>query len=366
MTDDILIVGAGLSGCTLATLLEPHDINYTLIDARRRLGGRVLSTLLDDDASIGDSTAAVDMGPSWFWPHQRHINQLIKDYQLAGKVYEQFHTGASLIEHNNGQLQKASGYASMAGSYRLDGGMSSLITALAERITPSRLRLDCRLKSLTLTDNNVQALLDSQGQETLESYQQLVLAIPPRVAVAQVKFNNLDLQDHLDLLNGVSTWMAAEAKITMVYPTPFWREQGLSGDAISQIGPMGEIHDASPRESSLGVLFGFIGIPALDRHKIKEAIEQLCIKQMKRMFQTQEEPVQVIYKDWAQDKLTATNLDTQSPRAHPAPQQFLQNYSCKEILFAGSEMTDSENAGYLEGAIEAAQAAANNLILKRS
>ncbi len=38
--------------------------------------------------------------------------------------------------------------------------------------------------------------------------------------------------------------MAGHAKVVALYERPFWREQGLSGDAISHCGTLAEIHDA--------------------------------------------------------------------------------------------------------------------------
>ncbi|MEM1154111.1 MAG: hypothetical protein AAGI44_08210 [Pseudomonadota bacterium] len=47
-------------------------------------------------------------------------------------------------------------------------------------------------------------------------------------------------------LGGVPTWMAGQAKVVAVYESPFWRDSGFSGDAMSRKGPLIEIHDASP------------------------------------------------------------------------------------------------------------------------
>ncbi|MFS0906790.1 hypothetical protein AB3N02_27595 [Priestia aryabhattai] len=55
--------------------------------------------------------------------------------------------------------------------------------------------------------------------------------------------------------------MAGQAKAVAIYDRPFWRELGLSGFVSSWVGPLQEIHDASPDVGS-GALFGFLGIPA--------------------------------------------------------------------------------------------------------
>ena len=55
--------------------------------------------------------------------------------------------------------------------------------------------------------------------------------------------------------------MVPHAKYIATYATPFWREQGLSGEARSAIGPLGEIYDATMPGGS-AALFGFFNIPA--------------------------------------------------------------------------------------------------------
>jgi monoamine oxidase len=43
-----------------------------------------------------------------------------------------------------------------------------------------------------------------------------------------------------------------------VYPEPFWRKAGLSGQATSVNGPVKVMFDNSPPSGSLGVLLGFL------------------------------------------------------------------------------------------------------------
>lgn len=60
--------------------------------------------------------------------------------------------------------------------------------------------------------------------------------------------------------------MGAVIKATAVYPTPFWREAGLSGEAVSDRGPVCTTFDNSPYDSEKGALLGFIGAREAARH----------------------------------------------------------------------------------------------------
>ena len=48
-------------------------------------------------------------------------------------------------------------------------------------------------------------------------------------------------------------------KVTAVYDKPFWRDDGLNGQAVSLDGPVNATFDDSPPDGSPGVVFGFIG-----------------------------------------------------------------------------------------------------------
>ncbi|BFM02917.1 hypothetical protein Psyaliredsea_15640 [Psychrobacter alimentarius] len=84
---------------------------------------------------------------------------------------------------------------------------------------------------------------------------------------------------------------------------------------------MAEIHDASNPECQ-AALFGFIGVPTSDRKCISH--EDLITHgraQLVRLFDAQAATQKVdIVKNWAQDSLMATPLDTYAANAHtPAP-----------------------------------------------
>lgn len=52
--------------------------------------------------------------------------------------------------------------------------------------------------------------------------------------------------------------MGTIAKVVAVYPTPFWRTAGLSGQGTSDQGPVTFVFDNSPPDGSPGVLVGFV------------------------------------------------------------------------------------------------------------
>jgi monoamine oxidase len=52
--------------------------------------------------------------------------------------------------------------------------------------------------------------------------------------------------------------MGSVIKVHAIYEEPFWREEGLSGFAVNDSGPVTVVYDDCPEEGSPGVLVGFI------------------------------------------------------------------------------------------------------------
>jgi monoamine oxidase len=337
-----LIVGGGLSGLALAEALEARGAEYLLLEARNRLGGRILTQQ--------DANGSYDMGPAWFWPGQPRIASLIA--RLGLEKFDQFASGALTFEDAQGTVERGRGFASMEGSWRLKGGLGALVDALAGRLPDARKRLDAQVTGLLYTGKGITATL--ANGDCIDAAR-VVLALPPRLASGVTFAPALPDAAH-QAMQGIATWMAGQAKALAVYETPFWREAGLSGDASSRRGPMVEVHDASPHDGGHYALFGFIGLPPQARLDMQELRHQ-TLAQLVRLFGPQAaEPVSLYLKDWALDPFTATQADGAPLYAHPeyGLPRALDSLWENRLHFAGTEVAP-QFGGYLEGALEAAQ-----------
>ena len=394
MKTTVLIIGGGLSGCRVLQLLSRYGIECALVESRERLGGRVYSPPINQlgnpdplsvtpEATTFDADApAVDLGPSWFWPDQPAIRALLDELDLQSAVYAQHADGDSVLEYAGGNVMRNAGAASMAGSLRLDGGIERLIHALtstphqqvgnrsAMSNTPAdtayssasaSLHLSTHATAITTTADGLSVSLRRNGQDEYCRCEHVVLALPPRL-VANMEIESSSLQGLSHKLNSVPTWMAAQAKILLTYATPFWLDDGLSGDAFSQVGPMTEIHDATPRGSTTGALFGFVGVPAAARAGQEAALKTAAVQQIKRLFNTPAEPLAVVLQDWAQQQLTASRSDVDMPSGRPEA-GILENCTAdNRIVWAGAETAAGPHTtGLIEGAIVAAERAVRQI-----
>ncbi|MDC0660574.1 NAD(P)/FAD-dependent oxidoreductase [Leisingera sp. SS27] len=342
MQTKTLIIGAGLSGLALAKTLQAQGRDYRLVEARDRVGGRI--------STVDIQGAQFDLGPAWFWLGQPRMAAIIEELGLH--PFDQYATGDLSYEDEHGLVQQGQGYSSMQGSYRLTGGLTALTNALAAALPVEYLHLSNEVVSLDLAAEKVIARLASDQTITA---QQVVLALPPRIASELIFFPALP-EAATAAMKTCATWMAGQAKAIAIYERPFWRAQGLSGDAMSRRGPMVELHDASPASGGPYALFGFIGVgPAQrrDERQLKDALKS----QLGRLFgPLAASPLALYVKDWAFDPFTATKADRQPLYAHPhygLPKSMTGLWDGK-LIFSGTE-TAHQFGGYLEGALEAAE-----------
>jgi monoamine oxidase len=75
------VVGAGLAGLSVATQLRKHGASVIVLEARDRVGGRILSSTWDDVA--GGQDGVLDLGAQWVGPEQIRVMGLIKEFGLT-------------------------------------------------------------------------------------------------------------------------------------------------------------------------------------------------------------------------------------------------------------------------------------------
>ncbi len=357
MQTKVLIVGGGLSGLHTAYECSKRGIDFILVEARDRFGGRVFS-LNDNVSNYNNNQAAFDLGPSWFWAGQQRIFKLIDELGLSQHVFFQNDQGVAIYEDNQGNIQRDIEGISMAGAYRLRGGIRQLTASLSKNINEDCTLNNAVARKVKFAENQVTAMIENEDSELTITSEYLILAMPPRVALANIKFSPAFSDGREGQLNNIATWMAGHAKLVAVYENRFWLLKGLSGDVISHKGPLQEIHDASSNDGEVNALFGFVAVPPVHRKRRQDEIKALAISQLARLFGNEAaSPLAVYLQDWADEKFTSTQYDQQIQRFHPANNigYVSEPHWDKRLIWSGTEAADysSHNNGFLEGALEA-------------
>jgi monoamine oxidase len=72
---DVVIIGAGLAGLSAALELKKRKISFTVLESRKRAGGRVFSFKTKENVTI-------DMGAQWIHQDHHHIKKLLSQFDL--------------------------------------------------------------------------------------------------------------------------------------------------------------------------------------------------------------------------------------------------------------------------------------------
>jgi putrescine oxidase len=135
-------------------------------------------------------------------------------------------------------------------AYRVVGGSQLIALRLAERLG-ERVRLDAPVRDLRWSDRGVE--IEAEGSRV--KARSAIVAIPPNLTNA-IRFDPVLPAWRNRMAQSLS--QGSINKVLAVYETPFWREEGLSGQGFAPNEMVRELYDNSPPSASAGVLTTFL------------------------------------------------------------------------------------------------------------
>jgi monoamine oxidase len=155
--------------------------------------------------------------------------------------------------------------------------------------------------------------------------------------------------------------MGSVLKINAIYSHPFWRNQGLSGSATSEVGPIRITYDNSPPDGNPGVLVGFMeGNDSRAFYGVSPAARrQAALACFARYFGSQAlNPTGYVDMMWALEPFTRGAYGSFNP---PGVLTSLNDPLVEPIgrLHYASSDASAQWPGYMDGAIRSGQAAAS-------
>lgn len=246
---------------------------------------------------------------------------------------------------------------------RIIGGVGALAEALANRATQHGAQI--------VTNSPVTKVYAKSDQvrivtsDSVYGCHRVIVAMSPRDA------NRIQWEPKLPvkrqrLMRDMP--MGSVIKVVLTYQNPFWRQQGLSGEMICDQAPLRMCFDATPHHESpmpnSGALVGFIlgDAARIWSNKSPEARAKAVKTQLTRYFgESAAQPVEYIEKDWCADEWTDGCYTSVMPAGMMTAYGETLRSPNNRIHWAGTE-TATEWSGYFDGAIQAGQRAAAEVV----
>jgi monoamine oxidase len=441
---DVAVIGAGFAGLAAARALRAAGREVVVLEARDRVGGRVVNE------PIGDGKV-VELGGQWVGPTQDRVLALIDELGLA--TFPTYGEGENVFERR-GRIRRYRGAIPRLNPLALaeTGVLLRRINRLARRVDPAapweaeaadgwdsqtfetwigrRVRTGAARDLMRLAINGVwaaeprdvsllhvlfyvasagsiEALLDTDGgaqQDRVVGGTQLVaeriaaelgdtvvlgapvrsivhgeggvgigadnvavsarraiVALPPPLA-GRIAYDPPLPADRDALCARMA--MGTVVKCMAIYDRPWWRDEGLSGQATSTDGPVSVVFDNSPPDGSPGVLLAFLeGAEARRASRLTQGERGRIVADcLGRLFgQAAREPGSYVDRAWANDEWTRGCYGAFMPPGAWHDHGPALRRPVGALHWAGTE-TASEWSGYMDGALRSGERAAAEVL----
>ncbi len=236
---------------------------------------------------------------------------------------------------------------------RIAGGAHQLCDRLGRGLG-ARLRLGDPVRAIHQGADGVMVHTETGAVEG----RAVVVALPPLLADAIGYEPALPARR-----SGERTKPGCVVKVHLVYPSPLWREHGLSGWSLSSEGPLLSTVDDSPADGQVGLLTGFITGSEASRFAAMSGEDQreAVMNQTAELFPQLPSPLRYFATDWTNETFSrgcyAALFGPGDWTSHGA--SLTRPHG--RIHWAGTE-TSTEFFGLMEGAIRSGHRVASEVL----
>lgn len=255
--------------------------------------------------------------------------------------------------HSGGSLQKLIDTTGGAQQDRFEGGSAAIAERLAERLGPAVVRRSAPVSRIAATGDKVTA---STAAGEFDG-RRIIVTAPPLLA------GRIEYEPALPLRRQQLTQrapMGSVIKCQVIYDEPFWRSEGLCGQATGDGEGSRVVFDNSPPDGSAGVLLAFLeGDEARRLGRESEEVRRAAVvASLTRYFGPKAAaPAGYIELDWQQERWTGGCYGTLfGPNVWTRYGQALTE-PAGPIHWAGAE-TSPRWCGYMDGAVRSGERAA--------
>jgi monoamine oxidase len=329
----------------------------------RRIGRMMQAIPVESPASAAGAAEldAIALGP-WLAGTIRHPVAHERIALHADLVFATDLAGLSLLGYL-ARLRATGGFAPR-GPDLPGGGREHRFLGGAQTLA---LRLAGGLGDTVRLATEVQAIEPAGGalavhaHDTRHTARHVVLALPPPLAAGIAP----TLPEPIRRLAG-AMHRGSVIKCFAAYSRPFWRDAGFSGEAYRPRGTVRAVVDATPPDGATPLLLAFIVGPAAATWRDRPPIDQRreVLGALGELFgDPARTPLDYVEADWAADPWSAGCVASTPPGALTSGALWRGSHG--GIHLAGTE-TAVRWPGYMEGAIEAGERAADAVLAQRA
>ncbi|MGU3502367.1 flavin monoamine oxidase family protein [Mycobacterium sp. C31M] len=226
--------------------------------------------------------------------------------------------------------------------YRVIETTQEIARRLAEHLG-DRIVLDTQVRRISQDDNGVTVYTDSA---TINAKYAIVTAAPEHRAYIEYR---PALPDKIEGLT-TSFPMGALSKAFVAYDKPFWRAEGLSGEALTDTVPVFITFDVSPSDSGPGILMVFCTARVYDGFG-PEVRRKMVLKQLVDLYGEQaNSPIDYVDHCWGTDPFAPGGPHPAAPPYATVSYGEALTEPHGRIHWAGTE-TAGEWVGTMNGAV---------------
>jgi monoamine oxidase len=304
-----------------------------------------------DHQSFGqwiESTLVTRMGKDFF----RMVSEMVfgVEADMVSLLYVLYYSSRST------SLSSLISVAQGHQEFRFKKGPTELCEKFAASVGPDRIQLRTPVRSVRLADGHV----DVETASSRGRYRALLFAIPPS-AVRRISFSPPRPTRRERFLQALP--MGRVIKVQAVYERPYWIEQGLSGQVMSNHYPLSYTIDNSPADRQRGVLAGFVGTSHAERFmKAGTDRERVVADAIDEMFGGAfPKPTELLIEDWAANEWIGGSYGAYFPPGVMTRMGKLLREQDPPIYWCGAEYGQAHPC-QMEGALDSGQRSARMII----
>jgi monoamine oxidase len=257
-----------------------------------------------------------------------------------------------------GKLEEFAEVKAGAQQDRVSGGAFQMARRLAATLPEGSILFDSPVQTIDQSGQGV--VVHTSSQHEIAAERAIVALAPP--LIDRIEFSPSLGPRRMALATRMP--MGSVIKFLVAYARPFWREQGLSGDIVSDVLPFSPLMDACLPGRPEGVLVGFFEGEHARKHSTlteTQREQELILGLTSVLGDDARHPIAYVENDWLAERWSGgcyAALGTPGVWTTLGP---ILREPCGRVHWAGTE-TATEWMGYFEGAIQSGERAADEVL----